>query len=331
MNSKYVHRLIGKCLLTAVLFLCVGALHAQQFAVDRFRALPNDISAYIQPERDLNGEACALIKVVGSRDFVFSTPLGIVKRKNDVGETWLYVPKGTVQLTIKHPEWGVMRDYRLPEPLESRLTYELVLLPPVVNRIARRDIPPVGHDARLCLPLERDSLPMPVGVAVEWRRPKEWSRVLLMADITLGREAVAGGIRIGWMRRHGVYLHLSSDFRPEPATDGGDCDAGGVLEGSGAMPYYTGKVERSRYALLAGATHRIWRGFYLYEGIGYGNRVVAWETVDGQMVRNRSYSAQGLAAEAGVMWSPRRWVLSAGTSVIEGKYWEANIGIGVRL
>lgn len=326
-----MYRSFGKYLLMAMLLLFVRPLCAQRFSVERFRVLPNDISAYIHPERDLNGEACALIKVVGSRDFVFSTPLGIVKRKNDVGEIWLYVPKGTVQITIKHPEWGVLRDYRFSEPLESRLTYELVLIPPVVNRIAYRAIPPIGRNAAFCLPLLRDSLPLPVSVPVEWKPLREFSRFLLMADVTLGNEAVSAGIRLGWMRRHGVYVHLSSDFRSTPDVDGRECDADGEVEGSDVPPYYTGKVFRSRSAVLLGATHRIWRGFYVYEGAGYGQRIVAWETTEGALLRNKSYSAQGVALEAGVMWSPRKWVVSAGASVIEGKYWEANFGIGVRI
>ena len=41
----------------------------------------------------------------------FSTPLGIVKRIDKVGEIWLYVPRGTRKITIKHPQLGVLRDY----------------------------------------------------------------------------------------------------------------------------------------------------------------------------------------------------------------------------
>lgn len=67
--------------LTTAILLVFSAMHAQRFSVQSFRQLPNDISAYIQPVKDLNDEACALIKIVGSRDFVFSTPLGVVKRK----------------------------------------------------------------------------------------------------------------------------------------------------------------------------------------------------------------------------------------------------------
>ena len=103
--------------LPLTLLLCVLGLApagAQQFGVKAFRPLPNDISAYISPVRDLNGEACALLKVVGDKDFVFSTPLGVVKQQQEVGEIWVYVPRGTVQITLKHPRWGVLRRWPWP-------------------------------------------------------------------------------------------------------------------------------------------------------------------------------------------------------------------------
>ena len=95
------------------------------FKVSGFRVLPNDVSAFITPVRDLNGDACALVKVVAPPEFAFSSPLGIVKRQNEVGEIWLYLPRRTKLLTIKHPQWGVLRDYRFAQPLESRMVYEL--------------------------------------------------------------------------------------------------------------------------------------------------------------------------------------------------------------
>ena len=116
-------------LIMAILFLLIPIkLHAQEYSVASFRLLPNDVSAFIHPERDLNDEACALVKVECPVDFAFSSPLGIVKRKDEVGEVWLYLPKGTKTLTLKHPDWGVIRDYKLGKPLESRMTYEMKLL-----------------------------------------------------------------------------------------------------------------------------------------------------------------------------------------------------------
>ena len=116
----------------ALLFIAAQAARlsvaeAQDFAVKQFRQLPNDVSAFIDPVRDLNDEPCALIKVAAPEEFAFSSPLGIVVRRDEVGEIWLYMPRGSKMLTIKHPRWGVLRDYRFPQPLESHVTYELTL------------------------------------------------------------------------------------------------------------------------------------------------------------------------------------------------------------
>ena len=89
----------------AILFaaiVCISA-QAQKFAVKSFRMLPNDVSAFIEPVHDFNDEGCALVKVQGTADFVFSSPLGIVKRVDNVGEIWIYLPRGSKKITIKHP------------------------------------------------------------------------------------------------------------------------------------------------------------------------------------------------------------------------------------
>ncbi len=330
MRFIHTHTNAKRCLCAIGLLLCVHVLsHAQQFSVLRFRALPNDISAYIQPEKDLNDEACALIKVVCDRDFVFSTPLGIVKRKNDVGEVWLYVPKGTKLITIKHPQWGVLRDYAFPKPLESRLTYELELTVPPRNLDTNKPLPPI-KDSAIAVPVTRDDPPAPQARALRLKRPKERASYLIMADASVHRKEFAGGLRMGWMRRHGVYVHLSSNFRNGPRTIG-ECDEDGMPTGSDTPPYYTGKTENSRHAFLAGGVHRIAGEFRLYEGVGYGNRTVAWETNDGRYLRNKDYSAKGISAEAGGIWIHGNWAVSAGVCTIKGTYWEFNIGFGIRL
>lgn len=329
--SISIHPYITKrTLLTAVVLVFFSALYAQQFSVQRFRQLPNDISAYIQPVKDLNDEACALIKIVGSRDFVYSTPLGVVKRKNDVGETWVYVPHGTVQITIKHPQWGVLRDYRFPSPLESRLTYELVLSAPVT--MPRRKIPPmedIAADYPHTYELPLQQLRPAAGRRI--RRPKEPSVWLVIPTVGFRRQETAGGIRLAYMRRHGIYLHALSDFRTTPDTNGQECDKNGLLPGSDLPPYYTGKSESSYYAFMAGGIHRIAGNFCLYEGIGYGARTVVWQTDEGTYLRNSSYSACGLTAEVGAILRLRRIAFSAGTITTGGKNWMVNIGLGICL
>ena len=309
------------CLWTA------GRMDAQEFIVRSFRMLPNDITAYIEPVRDLNDEACALLKVVGDKDFVFSSPLGIVKRKNDVGEIWIYLPKGSVMITIKHPQWGVLRDYRFPHPLESRMTYELTLNPPLGYQR------PVELPALEKHPLLPDTtrhlighLPMPP--TERPRRPREPWRRLLLINMGLQGDGPSAGLRIALMRRHGAYLMAQKDFHAMPRTEG-ECDRNGIPTGATEAPYYTGRTENRRWMLMAGGIHRIVGDFCLYEGLGYGQRNLAWEQDNGTLLRNRDYSRRGLSAEAGCLYRFYRIAVSAGVMTIQGRYWEAAVGLGI--
>lgn len=312
-------------LLMVFLSLKGGSICAQDFGVRSFRMLPNDITAYIDPVRDLNNEACALVKVVADPDFVFSSPLGIVKRKDEVGEIWIYLPAGSVMMTIKHPQWGVMRDYRFAAPLESRMTYELWLTPPL-DRRRPKEMPVLSglpHPLDTCLHLA-DRLPDPAPLRP--RRPRERLQGLAMLNIGIKGGRPSAGIRLALMRRHGAYLLALTDFHSIPSTQG-ECDRNGTL-GNGQTPYYTGQTAEGRWLLMAGGIHRIAGEFCLYEGMGYGQRLLAWEQSEKTWTRNASYSSQGLCAEIGGIYRFARIAVSAGIMTIQGNYWEAAVGIG---
>lgn len=145
-------RRVGLGVVCMLMLWCVSTLEAKAtaplaplasadstFTVASFRQLPTDVSAFIDAVRDLNGEACALLKVVAPSDFAFSSPLGIVKRRDEVGEIWLYLPKGTKSITLKHPQWGVLRNYSLGTKLESRMTYEMRLHLPQTPIVEKHD------------------------------------------------------------------------------------------------------------------------------------------------------------------------------------------------
>lgn len=109
MNTKDINPrniIIRMALLLAILAAGLQKAAGQQFSVAGFRVLPNDVSAFITPVYDLNDEPCALIKVVALEEFAFSSPLGIVKRKDEVGEIWIYLPRGSKMITLKHPQWA---------------------------------------------------------------------------------------------------------------------------------------------------------------------------------------------------------------------------------
>lgn len=310
------------------LWFCIISLQiaAQEFSERSFKLLPNDISAYIDPVKDLNQEACALIKIVGDQNFAFSTPLGIVRRRNEVGEIWIYLPRGSVQITIKHPQWGVLRDYRFPTPLESRLTYELVLSAPITSAakiVTFLEDTPIAPDTTLYLPTQMEQPPQR-----RLKRPRERLHYLLLADIGIHPIGLSAGIRAGIMRRHGVYLHYQSNLTSLPPTQG-ECNRSGNVTGELDAPYYTGNTQSGRSLYLVGGIHRLVGEFCLYEGIGYGQHAVVWEKSDNNWLRNAAYSSRGLSAELGAILRIKRLALSAGILTIAARHWEATVGFGL--
>lgn len=321
MNKIQLTGKTSKMVLATLMWLfCQATMFSQEFSVASFQVLPNDVSAFINNVRDLNDEACALIKVEAPSDFAFSTPLGIVKRKDEVGEIWLYVPRGTKMLTLKHPLWGVLRDYKLGKPLESRMTYELKLNQP-------KTIIAEKHDTIIQIKTVTDT------IAIPQVKPKMPLSIYTLATIALHQDGPSYGIFFAMMRRHGFFLHASSDFKSIGKTEG-NCDKDGNIDKANDKPYYTGKTRHSNYTLTVGAIHHICKSLRIFEGIGYGRSATAWqmgESEGGGYLLNDGLTHKGVTGEVGILGSIGRLTLSASAITIAGKQWQGSIGIGIKL
>ena len=128
--------------LLSILFFCMSAF-AQTISVSSFKLLETDLTANTAGtmETDQNGETAALIKVVTTQTgFTFDGgALGIVKTKQTPGEVWVYIPKGSKKISIKHPQLGVLRDYYYPISIEAARTYEMILASGTVQTIVKQD------------------------------------------------------------------------------------------------------------------------------------------------------------------------------------------------
>lgn len=302
--------------------VCVASAQEMKsgITVASFKQLANDVTAFIHPVRDLNGEACALVKVVAPSEFAFSTPLGIVKREDKTGEIWLWLPKGTKSLTIKHPEWGVLRDYQLPGKLESHITYEM-----------RLDFPQpqaaTVHDTITLTKTITDT------IKVVKKRPRVALSSYLLLTAALHTDGPSWGIMAMMLWRHGFYVHASSDLRSTGSTRL-TCDKNGYVDGNSTLPYYTGDTRHSSYTLTAGAAHRLSKGLCLFEGIGYGRKATAWQLAEsegGGYALNDGLTHKGVSGEAGLLYSFKRLSVAASVITIAGKQWQGSIGVGIKL
>lgn len=293
---------------------------AVKFKVTGFRVLSNDVSAFITPVRDLNNEACALLKVVARQDFAFSSPLGIVKRKDEVGEIWLYLPKGTRRITIKHPRWGVLRNYRLPLALESHVAYEMTISEPRIPMAYE-------HDTVILTKTIVDT------VAVKRKRPRLPMTFHALFTLSMHQNGPSWGVMLAAMRRHGMFVHVSSDFRSIGNTRF-TCDEEGYIDDSGTMPYYTGETRHSNWTATAGAIHRLCSVLSVFEGIGYGRTATAWQLAEsegGGSALNDGLTHKGVAGELGLMATFGRINISASVLTIAGQQWQGCVGVGFKL
>ena len=304
-----------------------SAAWSQKFQVTSFRELPNDVSAFINPVRDLNDEDCGLLKVVANPDFAFSTPLGIVKRIDKTGEIWLYLPRGSKKITVKHADWGVLRDYEFPSKLESHKTYEITL------RYPQPDAPYLA-DTEKTVTTIRDTLVVTRidTLVVRPEKPKVPLEAWLLLGAGLGGKAPYsyGSLMAAVMKRHGAFIRLSTDGII-PGHVEGSCDRNGLVDGQ--ERFYSGKTRRSLMMAGAGAIHRLSSRAAIFEGLGYGSVRIDWQLAaseGGGYVRNSRLSSKGITAEAGILLQLGRIGISASVMTIKGTDWFGTLGIGIR-
>lgn len=312
--------------LTLLLLTFLAEGRAQQFAVESFKLLANDVTAFIDPVEDLNGDACALLKIECAPEFAFSTPLGIVSRIDKTGEIWLYLPKGSKKITIKHPKWGIIRDFPFSEKLDSHKSYELRLSQPVKADVSGLQ-PAVTTVRDTLLVVRTDTL------MVEIKRPAVPFRIELMA--TSGVSVETGrpmwGLLAMGMRRTGGFIHVMSDFGNGGETSG-VCDKDGNM--GRVMPFYSGDVRRSSFMANAGVAQRLTEKVGAFAGIGYGYTHTDWQLArseGGGYVRNSHLSASGISFEAGCCLTFGRISTAAYASSVKGRKWWVGIGIGFRI
>ena len=115
--------------ITVFIVLCSFA-YAQELSVKDFHVDPSDISAVRYEVEDLNGNACALLKVgLVIQDVTFEG--SIVKSEFKDGEWWVYMVDKAWWLNIKTKKYLPLR-YEFPEPLQKKSTYILQIEAPQV-------------------------------------------------------------------------------------------------------------------------------------------------------------------------------------------------------
>ena len=283
------NRLIKSLLFCAFVLGWSLNLNAQELKTD-FKKLERDLIARTHPRLDLNEEPCAVIRVSAANieDYTFEGNI-IGDVKNESGEALIYITEGSRNITIKSNKFGMMK-VDFPEKIEKQVAYKLEL--------------------KLVLPEDQKR------------------KTLVMLEGGWHPSQTSFGAMVGVVAKHGAYLRFRSDLGSVSADL--ECDDTGALTSGGTgIPYYKeGSSSKARLSITGGYLCRIAKPLYGYIGAGYGQRTLAWETIDGEWVKNTDHSASGVAAEIGAIGNFKRFALSAGVQTINFKYMELSVGIG---
>lgn len=138
----------------------------------------------------------------------------------------------------------------------------------------------------------------------------------------MGTSNPSFGLMVARVRVSGIYVKCF--YSPSQSTEGIYQDLDGV------HPWTTGKDKRSYMAAVAGGLYRLANPLYAYIGIGYVNRKVAWQLIDGTYVRNTKYSYEGGVLDYGLLLHYKHFTINGGAmmGISDGCKIAANVGIG---
>lgn len=121
---------VRKAFTLFVLLLFSISVCSQELHVKSFDIAESDLSAQTQPRKDLNDKNCALVKVgIGLQGVRFEGNI-VGKVESKTGEYWVYMPRGSRMLKVKHPNYSpimvAFSNYGI-EKLEDNRTYQLTM------------------------------------------------------------------------------------------------------------------------------------------------------------------------------------------------------------
>jgi opacity protein-like surface antigen len=132
---------------------------------------------------------------------------------------------------------------------------------------------------------------------------------------------------VGIVKNNGGYIKYQSNFISTKTEL--DCNDSGTLIKEKTTPWYKETSQKARMSITAGLLHRLNAPVFLYAGAGYGSRVLVWETLNNERVRNIDHSVVGLATEGGLIFQFDRMLVSGGITTINFKYAEVSFGVGL--
>ena len=320
-----------KHLLVALLMLPLAGM-AQEIKIEDFQKLERDMSARTAKVKDVNGDLCALLKIeTTEKGFEFSG-CNIEKTEQKTGEIWLFASPGVKFITIKHKDFGVLRNYQFPQSIESGVVYQIKLS--TEAKEVKIDTSTINKAVESKIDAKMEELNKKLALLEEMQKqsssqkPKRIRPVynketfaMLNAAYSVAPQT-SFGLTFGMQKTWGWYVSLASGLKFD-ALGATKEDADGTND-----YFYDDNKTTSRLSIHGGAMYRIAKPLSIKLGVGYGVRNLAFTTQNSDCIKIPSASHSGLECSAGVHLSFGKMAFSVDVISIGFKYSELKLGIG---
>ena len=320
-----------KHLLVALLMLPLAGM-AQEIKIEDFQKLERDMSARTAKVKDVNGDLCALLKIeTTEKGFEFSG-CNIEKTEQKTGEIWLFASPGVKFITIKHKDFGVLRNYQFPQSIESGVVYQIKLS--TEAKEVKIDTSTINKAVESKIDAKMEELNKKLALLEEMQKqsssqkPKRIRPVynketfaMLNAAYSVAPQT-SFGLTFGMQKTWGWYVSVASGLKFD-ALGATKEDADGTND-----YFYDDNKTTSRLSIHGGAMYRIAKPLSIKLGVGYGVRNLAFTTQDGDCIKIPSASHSGLECSAGVHLSFGKMAFSVDVLSVGFKYSELKLGIG---
>lgn len=133
------------------------------------------------------------------------------------------------------------------------------------------------------------------------------------------------GLSLGYLKEYGFFVSTASNFCRALNADL-ECDNDFYVDGF--YPDYTGECHYSSLSVVGGFMAKVSGPVAMKVGVGYGQRIKAYETRSGHWVKHPEYSATGVDVSVGLQCNLRGFVLTLDCVSTNFKIYEAKIGLG---
>ncbi len=208
-----------------------------------------------------------------------------------------------------------------------RIARPVLDLPRVIGgeEILRSAFGSAQNDIRLCHP-EGAKRPKDLSISQTGAGPDSFTTGLTVIGAWSPNTLSYGAMATMTWGKAGIYIKGRSNFQNKIGEY--SCLSDGTS--GGKVIWTSGQESHPTWALGAGGILNIAGPVSLYAGSGYGSAQTLWEDASGKWATVEDYSAKGICADAGIIFSKNHFQASIGISTITFKKPTLELGLGIR-